>query len=194
MRILLLCPYPEQVAKTFERCGDSVAVSTDQISSTPDVDWIVSYGFRHIIREPLVSKFAGRMVNLHISYLPWNRGADPNFWSWFDDTPKGVTLHYIDAGLDTGDIIGQREVRFGPNETLRTSYEKLQGEIAQLFDDAWPLVRNCSLTARKQITGGSYHRAIDKEPIWSRLPLGHDTPVNEIKKLGERRRQAAHAI
>ena len=38
---------------------------------------------------------------MHISYLPFNRGAHPNYWSFKDNSPKGVTIHFIDNGIDT---------------------------------------------------------------------------------------------
>ena len=44
-----------------------------------------------------------------MSYLPWNRGADPNFWSILEDTPKGVTIHIMDESIDTGDILYQKD-------------------------------------------------------------------------------------
>ena len=52
-----------------------------------------------------------RAINLHISYLPWNRGADPNLWSAVG-MPKGVTIHYINDGFDTGDILFQKAILF----------------------------------------------------------------------------------
>ncbi|MCL0081308.1 hypothetical protein M1N64_03665 [Peptococcaceae bacterium] len=50
-----------------------------------------------------MDKFQGRAINLHISFLPWNRGADPNFWSFIENAPVGVSIHYLDEGIDTGD-------------------------------------------------------------------------------------------
>jgi len=73
-------------------------------------DWIVSHGYRHIVPPEVVARFRDRMVNLHISLLPWNRGADPNLWSFVEGTPSGVTVHYMDEGVDTGDVIAQREL------------------------------------------------------------------------------------
>ena len=65
------------------------------------------------------------MINIHISMLPWNCGADPNFWSWFYATPKGVSIHCIDSGIDTGGLLTQAEIMFPAGETLRTSYDRL---------------------------------------------------------------------
>ena len=68
---------------------------------------IVSYNYKHIIQPEIIVLMNGRLVNLHISYLPWNKGSDPNFWSFIDNTPKGVTIHKIDNHLDTGAILYQ---------------------------------------------------------------------------------------
>ena len=63
---------------------------------------------------------------MHISLLPWNRGYHPNIWSFLEDTPKGVTIHYINEGIDTGDIIVQKEIVIDEDkETLKSSYEIL---------------------------------------------------------------------
>ena len=58
-----------------------------------DVDFVVSYGYRYIIDESVVEFFDNKIINLHISYLPWNKGASPNLWSVVDETKKGVSIH-----------------------------------------------------------------------------------------------------
>jgi len=66
--------------------------------------------------------------------LPWNRGANPNFWSFVEKTPKGVTIHKIDEGLDTGPIILQKEIEIDDRKnTFRSSYEVLHSIIQELF-------------------------------------------------------------
>ena len=45
-----------------------------------------------------------------MSFLPYNRGSHPNFWSFIDDTPKGITIHEIDEGADTGNIVFQKKI------------------------------------------------------------------------------------
>lgn len=75
-------------------------------------DWIISYGYRHIIPEEIIKKTKNPIINLHISYLPFNRGSHPNYWSFKEKTPKGVTIHFIDKGIDTGPILCQKEFFF----------------------------------------------------------------------------------
>jgi methionyl-tRNA formyltransferase len=99
-----------------------------------DIDFIVSYNYKYMIQEDVLELFHNRAINLHISFLPWNRGAGPNLWSFVEDTAKGVTIHKLDAGLDTGDILLQRECRFdAKSETFASTYDKLHREMRKLF-------------------------------------------------------------
>lgn len=193
MRVLLLTARPERLSPALRLTGDDFLVETAPIEvdwcRKEKIDWIVSYGYRHIIRAPMLAMFSERAVNLHISYLPWNRGADPNLWSWIDDTPKGVTLHVIDNGIDTGPILAQQQVTFGPEETLATSYTRLQSEAESLFLRSWPSVRSGELKARAQVTGGSSHRAVEGAPILAALPNGWGTCVNAAAQIGRSMRR-----
>ena len=56
----------------------------------------ISAFFDHIIRADVINVFARGIVNFHTSYLPWNRGSNPNVWSIINDDPVGVSIHYID--------------------------------------------------------------------------------------------------
>ena len=51
-------------------------------------DLIISYGYNKIINERYLKKLIRPPINLHISYLPYNRGSHPNFWSFVDKTPQ----------------------------------------------------------------------------------------------------------
>ena len=74
-------------------------------------DVIISFWLQiHIANLP--SQKIKKIINLHIGYLPYNRGAHPNFWSFMDNTPTGVTIHEIDKNIDTGKIIYQKIVDF----------------------------------------------------------------------------------
>ena len=150
---------------------------------------IISYGYRYILTPDIVKEYP-RIINLHISMLPHNRGAYPNFWSWFMDTPKGVTIHYIDEGIDTGDILLQREVKdcYGVFDTLKTTYDKLKKTIENLFIENWEDLLNHRIKPRKQKGAGSYYSVKDYErqlkylekcDLWK----GWDTKVLDMDKL-----------
>jgi methionyl-tRNA formyltransferase len=158
------------------------------------IDFLVAHGYRHILRPSVLDRFPRRAVNLHISYLPWNRGADPNLWSIIENTPKGVSIHYLDAGIDTGDLIAQKAVEFAPGETLRTSYTRLQSEIAQLFAILWRRIRDEKCDAVKQTGAGSFHRVADRERVAHLLTNGWDTRVANLEQAGAEWRKLQGSI
>ena len=152
-----------------------------------DVDFLISYRYRYILPGELLKKFTGKAINLHISFLPWNRGADPNLWSFLENTPKGVTIHYINSGIDTGDIIAQKKLEFNEKDTLRSTYERLSDEVISLFKDVWLDIRNGKVKHFPQPARGSFHKTADKEKYLYLLSKGWDTPVSDIisKALGK---------
>lgn len=188
MKVLLLSPYPEMLHPALDAAGDD-AYDFKCIEWLGDWDWVICFGYNNIIKEPFLAAYKNRIINIHISFLPWNRGADPNFWSWFDNTPKGVTVHRIDAGIDTGNILVQQEVtRWRKGETLSSSWHALMVHAKKLFEDNWINIRRDGLPTRKANGNGSYHRSADKTQWFRRFPLGWDTPVKDIIKLGKAHR------
>lgn len=147
-------------------------------------DFIISYNYKHIIPRDVVRAYCPRIINLHISFLPYNRGAYPNVWSFLEDTPKGVTIHLVDEGVDTGDILLQREVFIDEEkETLRSSYLKLHREIQKLFKENWDRIKNMEIKPLKQHGGGSVHYRREYaifEPFIREK--GWDTPIRELKE------------
>lgn len=109
----ILCLYNNDIAlelfEWIQRQGHEVVMLSNRL----DVEWCrdnifdltLSYTYRYIIPQDVLDVLGNNVVNLHISYLPWNRGADPNIWSILEGTPRGVTLHYINSDLDKGGIL-----------------------------------------------------------------------------------------
>lgn len=185
MRVLLLTPVPHYLANAITEAGDNYVVSMEEPKLWPvDIDFVVSFGYRYIIPQVAIDYYRGKLINLHISLLPWNRGADPNFWSWFDRTPKGVSIHAIDAGIDTGDILVQDEVLFQSDHTLRSSYMIMVSRAAFLFEKEWPKLRKLDWDPIRVEEKGSYHEVADKDKWMNKLPLGWDTPVRDVEELG----------
>jgi methionyl-tRNA formyltransferase len=185
MKILLLGPLREGLVKFMESFGDDVIQTAEQITLEDEnlklADFIVSFGYRHILNQSVIQYVRQRAINLHISYLPWNRGADPNLWSFLEDSPKGVTIHYLNEGIDTGDILAQEEVAFSTDDTLRTSYDRLCWCIENLFKKFWPCIRTGEMEAHPQPAGGSIHYKKDRAKYNYLLQAkGWDTPLLEI--------------
>ena len=139
--------------------GEEVIYREDKLI-TDDVkelspDFIISYNYKYIISKEIIDFVNGKAINLHISYLPFNKGSHPNIWSFLEDTPKGVAIHHIDEGIDTGDIIIRKEVFIDEDkETLKTSYEILHREIQTLFKENWNKIKNSEITTITQVGGG----------------------------------------
>ena len=100
-------------------------------------DLIISHGFRKIIKSNILRKVKRPVINLHTSYLPFNKGAHPNFWSFYNNTKKGITIHEIDKNIDAGPIIFQKEFKFNIQKdkkiTFKNTYNILFWEIEKLF-------------------------------------------------------------
>lgn len=149
---------------------------------------VISYGYRNIIPVECINYMKSRIINLHISYLPWNRGADPNIWSILDGTPKGVTIHRIAQGLDTGDIIYQKQVELDyEKETLKSSYEKLHKEIVDLFKLHWDeIYNNTYITQKQNINSGTYHTTKEFNLIKNQINFSYDDNIDTfIKKVNK---------
>jgi len=130
----------------------------------PDIG--LSVFFSYLLPPPLLEKFPGGIMNLHPACLPYNRGEFPNVWSIVDGTPSGVTLHYVDEGIDTGDIVARKEVPVDPADTGETLYRRLELASVQLFRESWPSIRAGNHTRIPQVpTEGTYHRRRDVESI-----------------------------
>lgn len=186
-RILFLGPDASPLLKWLEDSGEDVIHTSDRISADFIVNnqiwFLVSYGYRHILRADVLELLPDRAINLHISYLPWNRGADPNLWSIVEDSPRGVSIHFLDEGIDTGDIIAQKQVDFDfVHDTLATSYEKLQQSLQQLFRENWPAIKGQCCTRFKQTGTGSMHRVKDRASIEHLLTSGWNTPISALHR------------
>ena len=167
MNILFLGYTDSPLISFLKKDGNKVYVTDNKIDPSwfteNEINLVISYGYRHIIKPEILGLLPGKFINLHISYLPYNRGADPNFWSFVENTPKGVSIHLIDEGVDTGDILIQKQMEFSIyDESLRTSYDKLQKEIQQLFKTHWEDIKNGEIQPKKQQSKGTYHRKKDK--------------------------------
>jgi methionyl-tRNA formyltransferase len=128
-------------------------------------EWLVSVYFGYILKPRILALPSKGAINLHPALLPYNRGACPNVWSIVERTPAGVTLHFIDPGIDTGDIISQREIAVEAVDTGATLHVKLEDAALTLFKETWPQIGTGQFPRKPQVEGGTYHRVADVEAI-----------------------------
>ena len=98
------------------------------------VELVVLAGFMRVLKAPLLQAFPRRIVNLHPSLLPKFPGRE----AWAQalaagESVTGCTVHYVDAGIDSGEIIAQREVPILPNDTPESLHERIQMAERKLF-------------------------------------------------------------
>ena len=145
--------------------------------------FIISFNYRHMIPEEVLRRMPGRVINLHTSLLPYNRGSSPNFFSFLCDTPKGVTIHLVDRGLDTGDILCQREISFDEEkETFASSYDRLLLEVKELFRENWEKIKRGDVVPRRQEGEGSFHRMRELTAIREQMPFTWFETVANFKR------------
>lgn len=110
---------------------------------------VVAYG--KIIPQTIIDIPPLGIVNVHFSLLPAYRGAAPVEWAVANgETRTGVTTMRIDAGLDTGDILLQREVEIGPEETAAELSRRLASMGADLLVETLEGLRTGAVTPRPQ--------------------------------------------
>lgn len=187
MKVLFLGEKTNPIYKWLVNYNEEVININEKINlefvKSGNFEFIISFGYRHIISEDIILLMNRKIINLHISLLPYNRGADPNFWSFLENSPKGVTIHLIDNGIDTGDILVQKEIEIDVNkETLKTSYDLLNIEIQNLFYKNWTKLKNQKIKPKRQKEGGSFHLKSDKNNYsYLTEKNGWNTKCKEIK-------------
>ena len=98
-----------------------------EILKEEGVELVVLAGYMRMVKEPLLAAFPRRIINIHPSLLP----AFPGLEAWKQALTAGVsetgcTVHYVDAGMDTGPVIAQRRVPVLPSDTVETLHARIQ--------------------------------------------------------------------
>ena len=91
------------------------------------VNLVVLAGFMRVLKAPMLDAFPRRIINIHPSLLP----KFPGIEAWKQalaagEKTTGCTVHYVESGIDTGEIIAQREVPISPGDTPATLHERIQ--------------------------------------------------------------------
>ena len=153
--------YKDNVSEMLEREGfnnHSIIKSANSQSvinfiNENNIEYVFAIGFGEILKEQIIKAPKKGVVNFHPGLLPENRGADPYSAVLINNIKTtGVTIHYIDEGIDTGDIILRKEYIY----TDGISYTALQIELgflaAALTNQLYELLRVEKSSAIKQDT------------------------------------------
>jgi methionyl-tRNA formyltransferase len=186
LKILLLSPRPDSLIQALS--SESVDFSNDDLQpdllATKNYDFAISFGYRYLIPQECIEILQGNILNIHISLLPWNKGSDPNIWSWLENTPKGVSIHWVTDQPDAGDIAIQKAIALDENDTLHKTYEILQTEAAELFNKLWNDIGITNAKRSQQSGMGSIHKKSDLKKHQKVLTNGYDTQCIVLKNYG----------
>lgn len=125
----------------------------EQILKEEDCDLIILGGTR-IIKNNILTLGKLGTLNCHPGLLPELRGSSSSGWALYHDLPQGATAHFIDPGIDTGDIVQRKQLNVYRNDT----FESINYRLAQL---AGELMAN----AIKQVGAGTVHRTAQDSSI-----------------------------
>jgi len=104
------------------------------------IDWIVLAGFMRILSPEFVSRFSGKIVNIHPSLLPAFPGKDAIGQAWrYGVKVTGVTVHLVDERVDHGPILAQEAIPVETGETLESLESKIHEIEHRLY---WQTLRN----------------------------------------------------
>ena len=98
---------------------------------------VILAGFMRVLKSPMLEAFPRRILNIHPALLP----KFPGLEAWKQalaarEKVTGCTVHYVDEGIDHGDIIAQREVPILPNDTPETLHARIQIAEHELYPAA----------------------------------------------------------
>ncbi len=147
-----------------------------------NLDYIISIHFPYIFPKEVLEIPRKGVLNLHPAYLPYNRGWHTTSWAILEGTPAGATLHFMDEGIDTGDIIYRETLEINPEDTAHTLYQRIKQLEYDIFVKAWPMIESGKFTRIKQnIKKGSIHLKRDLlRPEVQKLELESTVKVRDL--------------
>jgi methionyl-tRNA formyltransferase len=143
--------------------------------------YVVGVHFPAMVPPEVLALPREGVLNLHPAFLPWNRGWHTPSWAILDGTPAGATLHFMDAGVDSGEVVHQRRLEVTPADTAHTLYARMKALELEVFREAWPALAAGRAHRRPQRGGGSLHRRAELlAPEVQRLELDRPTTAREL--------------
>ncbi len=137
-----------------------------------NVDLFVSMSFNQIFRDTMINLPPLKTINCHAGKLPFYRGRNVLNWVLINDEPEfGITVHYIDSGIDTGDIILQKTYPITDNDDYHTLLERSYVGCSDLLYKAIKLIQSGNVSTIKQ-------SSIDKIGLYCGIRKPGDEIIN----------------
>jgi methionyl-tRNA formyltransferase len=182
VEVLFIVPRTDTKDDTLKKYADKCQIdylfpvninSDDFIKKvkTYDCDLFVSMSFNQIFKTEIINVPKLKTINCHAGKLPFYRGRNILNWALINDEKDfGITVHYIDEGIDTGDIILQREFPISDKDNYGSLLQIAYKECSNILYDSIKMIQNNQVQAIKQNTihpVGSYcgRRGVNDEII-----------------------------
>jgi methionyl-tRNA formyltransferase len=137
----------------------------------------------YILKRKIIEIPRMGILNTHPSLLPYNPGKHYNFWTIVEDTPFGVTLHWVDEDVDAGDIAFQERIEKTWEDTGETLYYKAQKEIVKLFQRKYVEIRRGNIPRiRQQHEQGIFHRSEEIDNA-SRIEIDNNYKARDLLNI-----------
>ncbi len=125
-----------QEPKYRTRLSEAVERALVNTLKASGAELIVLAGYFRVVKEPLLEAFPRRIINIHPSLLP----AFPGLEAWrqaidADVSTTGCTVHFVDPGIDTGEVIARSEVSVLPGDTPETLHARIQEAEHRLYPE-----------------------------------------------------------
>ena len=144
------------------------------------IDLIILAWWPHIIKKSLFKISRLGFLNMHPSFLPYNRGKHYYFWNIAEQAPFGVSLHFINEKIDSGDIAFQKRIKTGWEDTGFTLRERSRHEILELFKTKFGAIMAGRIPRIKQhLDKGTFHIGKDIEKA-SKIELNKKYTSREL--------------
>jgi phosphoribosylglycinamide formyltransferase-1 len=135
------------------------------------VDWVVLAGFMRVITEKLLDAFPMRIINIHPSLLPAFPGMNAQTQAYqYGVRVAGCTVHFVDAGTDSGPIVAQAVVPVLEGDDDESLRKRILAEEHALLPEVLQWIAEGRLTVKPSMTGGR-----------ARVTMQGITPVRGLK-------------
>lgn len=131
-----------------------------QSVNTPDVvnfilknniDYVFSVSYGEILKKEFIKSPKYGVINFHPGLLPENQGPDPiNASLFYNHDEVGVSIHFIDEGIDSGDILVKKGIKFSENDNFQSLQLKLGFLSVNLLENIFDKLKNKSINVKKQ--------------------------------------------
>ncbi len=122
---------------------------------------LIVLGRSRILRQPIIRIPRVGILNGHPGLLPRYRGVDVVRWAIYNDDALGVTVHFVDEGVDTGRIIAREPIEIGPEDTIRRLKKKANqraGALLAAVVRAWLETGNMPSVKQEPAAGEQFYR------------------------------------